>query len=224
MIWNTGRASCCCSEEKIFGPAATAAGSSQQLLGPEGKILKKEVEKRGNEGRFWSVNMTNSRSKLNLHLGMKAGEFWEGEFSSGSILKYTMDDFICGCQHWTGSQLCIPVPTIRKMTCTKRKLQKGPNQIKFYLYSPKSQSHASVPCWKKNSIDQHDFHADLCWLVLIWCWFKVPLISLAGDVADEAGHQHTPLPSHAKDVTCTEQNNKISSQIPLAKYLIQITI
>ena len=24
----------------------------------------------------------------------------------------------------------------------------------------------------KTSIDQHDFHANLCWLVLVWCWFS----------------------------------------------------
>ena len=53
-----------------------------------------------------------------------------------------------------------------------------------------------LPCWKKNknSIDQHDFHAGICWLVLICCWFSwwtsMMKLVLAGDVTDEAGHQH----------------------------------
>ena len=60
----------------------------------------------------------------------------------------------------------------------------------------------------KNRIDQHDFHAGSCWHMLVsaglaggpawWSWStsKVLLImmayqhSLAGDIADESGHQH----------------------------------
>ena len=60
--------------------------------------------------------------------------------------------------------------------------------------------HLPPPCWK----NWHDFHAGLCWLVLVWCWFsKVPLImlayqhSLAGEVAEEAGHQN-PMHQHWK--------------------------
>lgn len=45
------------------------------------------------------VNLTNSNSKLNLHLVVKTGEFWEIEFSSEYILKSPMKDFICGSQH-----------------------------------------------------------------------------------------------------------------------------
>ena len=40
QIWNTGRALCCCSEDKLFGPAANVACSSQQLLGPEETISR----------------------------------------------------------------------------------------------------------------------------------------------------------------------------------------
>ena len=111
--WGSSVEQCCCCCEGLM---KVGRGGNWFPCGGRwrGELEDKSRRSRGRrvreQGRSWSLTLCSEggchpekAQSWVLHLGVKNGELWDAEFSSKSILKSAMNDFICGSQHldWT---------------------------------------------------------------------------------------------------------------------------